>query len=86
MKSIKSLLLIACCALSVCSCHKPQPIVVIPEPVECTPKSGSFTIDNETYLCFENLGAEAGELSKIIHDTYRQTFGIKHAKKASKHP
>lgn len=77
MKSIKSLLLIACCALSVCSCHKPQPIVVIPEPVECTPKSGSFTIDNATYLCFENLGAEAGELSKIIHDTYKQTFKIK---------
>ena len=77
MKSIKILLLIAIAAIMACSCRHTNPIVIIPEPVEHTPKSGSFTIDNETYLCFENLGAESGDFSKIIHETYRQTFKMK---------
>jgi hexosaminidase len=77
MRHIRTLILISLCALLACSCHKSNPIVIIPEPVECTPKHGSFTLNDETFLCFENLKGDDTELAKTINDIFRSTFGIK---------
>ncbi len=77
MKSYRILLTLACCALLACGCNKPRPIIVIPEPVECTPKNGTFTLDGDTYLCFENLGGRSSEFSRAISESYRQTFQLK---------
>ena len=77
MRHIRTLILISLCALLACSCHKSNPIVIIPEPVECTPKHGSFTLNDETFLCFENLKGDDTELAKTINDMFRSTFGIK---------
>ena len=77
MKNHKVLMLLACCSMLICSCQKPKPIVLIPEPVQCTPKSGNFTIDSDTYLCFENLSGQASETSKAIHNSYKKMFKLR---------
>ncbi len=66
--------------LSVClllvGCGKPKPIVVIPEPVDCTPKKGVFVINNETYLCFDNLEESGREFSKVVSDGFKQLLKV----------
>lgn len=70
-----SLILIVLCSL-LCSCNKHNPIIIIPEPVECTPKNGSFTIDDKTFLCFENIAPEDKAFMKTIHDSYKKSIKI----------
>ena len=76
MKKI-TLLTIILAAVVMFGCQKPKAIVVIPEPVEITPKSGEFTIDNKTMLCFDNLGSESSETSRIISELYVEYFGMR---------
>ena len=76
MKKTTTLIILLAAAVMF-GCQKPRAIVVIPEPVEITPKSGQFTIDSRTTLCFGNLGAEASETSKIIRELYEQYFGMR---------
>ncbi len=63
-------------ALLAGSCTQSNPITIIPEPVECTPKKGSFNINEKTYLCFENIG-EDRTFTKTINDSYSQFFNIR---------
>ena len=56
------------------SCQKSNPITIIPEPVECTPKHGSFTINSKTYLCFENIPGEGYSFAKLINESYQKFF------------
>ena len=88
MKKI-TLLTIILAAVVIFGCQKPKAIVVVPEPVEITPKGGQFTIDNQTMLCFDNLGAESSETSKMIRDLYESYFKLRpnlgDAESAKKH-
>lgn len=74
MRKINFTLLLCCIAFAFNGCQHQKPIVIIPEPVECTPKSGNFTIDNETYLCFENTSGEDRLLTTTITDEYKNFF------------
>ena len=88
MKKI-TLLTIILAAVVLFGCQKPKAVVVIPEPVEITPKGGQFTIDQKTMLCFDNLGAESSETSKMIRDLYESYFKMRpnlgDAESAKKH-
>ncbi|MBQ1818758.1 MAG: beta-N-acetylhexosaminidase, partial [Bacteroidales bacterium] len=76
MKKI-TLLTIILAAVVLFGCQKPKAIVVVPEPVEVTPKGGQFTIDDKTMLCFDNLGAEASGTSKMIRELYEGYFNLR---------
>ena len=76
MKRIYTILALCGLLLLTGGCGKQKPIVIIPNPVECTPKSGTFTIDVETFLCFENIDGADKSLMKIIRDGYTSTFKI----------
>ena len=76
MKKI-TLLTIILAAVLMFGCQKPNAIVVVPEPVEVTPKAGQFTIDDKTMLCFDNLGTEASETSKMIRELYESYFKLR---------
>ena len=76
MKKI-TLLTIILAAVLMFGCQKPKAIVVVPEPVEVTPKAGQFTIDDKTMLCFDNLGTEASETSKMIRELYESYFKLR---------
>ena len=84
-----TLLLCLFAAVVLFGCQKPKAVVIIPEPVEISPKAGQFTIDNKTMLCFDNLGAEGTETSKMIRDLYESYFKIRpnlgDAESAKKH-
>ncbi len=88
MKKI-TLLTIILAAVIMFGCQKPKAVVIIPEPVEISPKAGQFTIDEKTMLCFDNLGAEASETSKMIRDLYESYFKLRpnlgDAESAKKH-
>ena len=88
MKKI-TLLTIILAAVVLFGCQKPKAVVIIPEPVEIMPKAGQFTIDNQTMLCFDNLGAEGSETSKMIRDLYESYFKLRpnlgDAESAKKH-
>ena len=49
MKKI-TLLTIILAAVVMFGCQKPKAVVIIPEPVEISPKAGQFTIDDKTML------------------------------------
>lgn len=63
-------------ALFFSGCKKTLPVVIVPEPVKIEQKSGSFKIDDNTMLCFDNLKAENPELPKLIRDTYEKYFKL----------
>ncbi len=63
-------------ALFFSGCKKTLPVVIVPEPVKIEQKSGSFKIDGNTMLCFDNLKAENPELPKLIRDTYEKYFKL----------
>lgn len=63
-------------ALFFSGCKKTLPVVIVPEPVKIEQKSGSFKIDGNTMLCFDNLKAENPELPKLIRDTYEKYFKV----------
>lgn len=63
-------------ALFFSGCKKTLPVVIVPEPVKIEQKSGSFKIDGNTMLCFDNLKAENPELPKLIRDTYEKYFRL----------
>ncbi len=63
-------------ALCFSGCKKTLPVVVVPEPVKIEQKSGSFKIDGNTMLCFDNLKAENPELPKLIRETYEKYFKL----------
>ena len=74
MKYFKLIFAFVCTALLACSCTKTNPIVIIPEPVSCEPKHGNFTINDQTYLCFENIAPEDNSLMKYINHSYKKFF------------
>lgn len=64
-------------ALIACSCgSKQNPITIIPNPVEVTPKSGNFTIDDKTFVCFENITGEDQGTIKLITESYKNFFKL----------
>lgn len=63
-------------ALFFSGCKKTLPVVIVPEPVKIEQKSGSFKIDGNTMLCFDNLKAENPELPKLIRETYEKYFKL----------
>lgn len=70
-------LFLLCSLVLLCSgCHKSNPIVIIPNPVECTPKAGHFTLNQETFLCFENVEGDDSHLMRIIRNLYQESFNI----------
>lgn len=76
MRNFKLLLLTLSVVLLMTCCQRSNPIVIIPEPVSCTAKHGNFTINDETFLCFENIHDDHN-LSKIINDSYKTYFHFK---------
>lgn len=76
MKNLRHLLLWIFAVIGICSCSKPKPIVIIPQPVECTPKSGNFEINANTYLCFENIVNDDTQLTKYITHSYKKYFKL----------
>ena len=84
-----TLLTLILAAIVMFGCQKPKAVVIIPEPVEISPKGGQFTIDEKTMLCFDNLGAESSETSKMIRELYESYFGMRpnlgDAESAKKH-
>lgn len=64
-------------ALIACSCgSKQNPITIIPNPVEITPKHGNFIIDNKTFVCFENITGEDQGTIKLITESYKNFFKL----------
>lgn len=76
MKEIKILSFVLFAILLSCSCKKSNPIIIIPEPVECTPKHGNFQINENTFLCFENITQDQ-TFTQTINDSYRKFFNIR---------
>ncbi|MCQ2284894.1 MAG: glycoside hydrolase family 20 zincin-like fold domain-containing protein [Bacteroidales bacterium] len=77
MKNLRLLLMVVCAVLLLCACgKKSNPIVIIPQPVECQPKSGHFTINDETFLCFDNISPEDVALMKYINHSYKKYFSL----------
>lgn len=76
MRNLFSLLTFCCLTLFFVNCRQPNPIVIIPEPAECTSKHGNFTIDDKTRLCFENIDGDDKELMHLIRDSYTATFHL----------
>lgn len=76
MKHFKLIFAFICVTLLACSCTKTNPIVIIPEPVMCEPQNGNFTINDQTYLCFENIASEDNDLMKYINHSYKKYFKL----------
>ncbi len=74
MKHIKTLIILLLAIFSITSCQKIEPIAVIPEPSECTQKKGHFSIDEQTILCFGNIGEEGRDIMKTIRESYPKKF------------
>ena len=58
------------------SCQKIEPIVIIPEPQECTPKKGHFTPDEGTFLCFSNIPENERDMTNTIREQYSKFFKL----------
>lgn len=76
MKHLKIITLVLLAAALSYSCQKNNPITIIPEPVDCTPKHGNFNINAKTYLCFENISGEDHDFMKLINHSYREFFKL----------
>lgn len=72
-----SILIILLAVVLMYGCKKPQPIVLIPEPAEINAKSGSFQINSNTILCFNNFSGECSELPKLVRESYEQYFKMR---------
>ncbi len=77
MKQKSLPLVLLACTLMLAGCGKKMPVTIIPQPVEYVAKNGCFTIDRETYLCFDELALQSPGLTSLINDTYRGFFGTK---------
>ncbi len=76
MKHVKLLTIILFATLLGSSCQKSNPITIIPEPADCTTKKGNFTINADTYLCFENIDTNR-TFKKVISESYQAYFNIR---------
>ena len=76
MKKYLPILFICCMVGLLPGCQKSHPLTIIPEPAECSQKNGHFTIDEQTFLCFENISGKDRSLMNLISDTYTETFHL----------
>jgi len=76
MKKCLPVLMVCFLAVIFSGCKNDHPLTIIPEPAECTQKSGHFTIDDQTFLCFENIAPKDKSLMSLISDSYTETFHL----------